>query len=494
MAKTQHCQIQNYKYRLDTVQQVLRDHYQDNEITVDDVEKKIIATRNRRAPEASRLYQREQYTFEHTPLNSDIWSLGALFSDIIVWLAEGFSGIDCYEKTRKAETSVHERALGLLAKIDDITPRMKELTKSFMLVPSSGKPDPKTLHRCFTLDIQRQLRQATAQDNLWPAISRQRAASSDPPRLTSNLPRLQTANLDREQDRPKTAIAANNGGMAVPGSMLAVSLAAPVSNNPSPVTPGARESENSTYRLPEITVEDTNAWLASKRRYPIQGMQEVLQDIKDRDQLFIVDDSKSMAQHKAHLYLTIKALLAFACQIDPDRGEIVFTSDLTKLIRDRLFRGGPEYLARKVLDRFDNGTSGSILTNMDSKLGDILLQLVPVIGMKKTSVYVMTDAVWQPSSEPGGGVESTLRNLIGRLTQNRKDRDFVTLQFIRFGDDPEGLKRLKYLDDKLANERGIDGLYVHTASPFFTTFLLVVASFCSEEHYAFATCADTMLI
>ncbi|KAK7914148.1 hypothetical protein PG985_011851 [Apiospora marii] len=66
MAKTQHCSIQNYKYRVDTVQQLLRDHYQDNEITVEvsgkylvfylepgqqytaDVEKKIIATRNRR--------------------------------------------------------------------------------------------------------------------------------------------------------------------------------------------------------------------------------------------------------------------------------------------------------------------------------------------------------------------------------------------------------------------------------------------------------------
>ncbi|KAK8122724.1 serine threonine kinase [Apiospora sp. TS-2023a] len=455
------------------------------------------------APEASRLYQREQYTFEHVPLNSDIWSLGALFSDIIVWLAEGFSGLDCYEKARKAETSgvvglpgsgyencfhnglerlkcvdeAHERALGLLAKIDDITPRMKELTESFMLVSSSDRPNPKTLHRCFTLDIQRQLRQAAAQDNLRPAISRQRAASSDPPRLTSDLPRLQTANLDHEHDRPQTAVAAKNGGTADPGNKLAVSAAAPVSNNPSPLTPRARDSENSTYRLPEITVEDTNAWLASKRRYPIQGMQEVLQDIKDRDQLFIIDDSKSMAQHKAHLYLTIKALLAFACQIDPDRVEIVFTSDPTKVIRDRLFRGGPEYLARKVLDQFDNRTSGSILTNMESKLGDILFRVVPVIGMKKTSVYVMTDAVWQPSPEPGGGVERTLSNLIGRLKQNSKDRHFVTLQFIRFGDDPEGLRRLKYLDDELAKEPGIDGLYVHADPLLLNPFLSMSTAF-----------------
>ncbi|KAK7914146.1 serine/threonine protein kinase [Apiospora marii] len=436
------------------------------------------------APEASRLHEREQYILEHIPLNSDIWSLGALFSDIIVWLAEGFAGIDRYEEMRKVETNgisgipgsgyencfhnglerlkcvdkAHERSLGLLAKIDDITPRMKELTESFMLVPSSDRPEPKTLHRYFTLDIQRQLRQAAAQDGLRPAnISRLRATSSDPPRVTSNLPRLQTTNLDSEQDRPQTAGAATNGSTAIPGNMLAVSSAAHISNNPSPVTTGTRKSEDSIYRLPEITVEDANAWLASKTRYPIQGMEEVLQDIKDRDQLFVIDDSKSMAQYKAHLYPTMKALLAFACQIDPDRVEIVFTSDPKKVIRDRLFRGGPEYLARKVLDHFDNGTSGSRLTNMESKLGDILLQLIPVTGMKKTSVYVMTDAVWQPSSDPGGGVEITLRNLIGRLKNNGQDRDFVTLQFIRFGDDPEGLKRLKYLDDELAKEPGMDG-------------------------------------
>ncbi|KAK7994270.1 hypothetical protein PG991_015858 [Apiospora marii] len=435
------------------------------------------------APEASRLHEREQYALEHTPLSSDIWSLGALFSDIIVWLAEGFTGIDCYEKARKAETSgiadipgsgyencfhnglerlkcveeAHQRAMGLLAKIDDITPRMKELTESYMLVPSSRRPDPKTLHRHFTFEIQGQLRQAAAQDGSRPPFSRLRAGFSDPPRVPPDLPRLDIANLDMNQDRPRSAASVNNGGTASPVNLLAVSPVPHISSNPSPVTPGTRKSEDSIYRLPEITVEDANAWLASKRRSPIQGMEEVLQVIKDRDQLFVIDDSKSMAQHKAHLYLTIKALLAFACQIDPDRVEIVFTSDQTNVIRDKLFRGGPEYLARKVLDHFDNGTSGNIPTNMESKLSDILLRLVPVVGVKKTSVYVMTDAVWEPSSEPGGGVETTLRNLIGRLKHNRKDRHFVTLQFIRFGDDPDGLKRLKYLDDELATERGIDG-------------------------------------
>ncbi|KAK8061848.1 kinase-like domain-containing protein [Apiospora phragmitis] len=338
--------------------------------------------------------------------------------------------------------------------MDNITPNVKDFIKRFMLVPHSERIDTKSLHRFFSYEIQRQMHQGTDQDSLRPPGARFGACSSDSPRLPPDLPPIQTRNLSLNQERPHT------GDTATPDLLLKVPSTA--NNNPSPVTSDTRNDED---RPPSITVEDVNAWLASKRRDPIPGMKQVMQEIKDRDQLFVVDDSKTMAQHKSRLYLTIKALLAFACQIDPDRVEIVFTSDPSKVVRDRRMFGGAEYLARKVLDHFDNGILGAS-TNMESKLGDIMHRYVPVEGLKRASIYVMTDAVWQPSSESGGGVESTLRNLIMRLKQHGKDRHCVTFQFIRFGDDPVGLRRLRYLDDDLAREAGMEDLYVDTGPPY----------------------------
>lgn len=44
MAKTKHCQINNYKMRQDAVQKVIRDHFQDNEITVEVSQKQSYST------------------------------------------------------------------------------------------------------------------------------------------------------------------------------------------------------------------------------------------------------------------------------------------------------------------------------------------------------------------------------------------------------------------------------------------------------------------
>lgn len=46
MAKTQHCTINNYKMRQDAVQKVLRDHFKDDEITVEVGKPPVIVSNN----------------------------------------------------------------------------------------------------------------------------------------------------------------------------------------------------------------------------------------------------------------------------------------------------------------------------------------------------------------------------------------------------------------------------------------------------------------
>lgn len=46
-------------------------------------------------------------------------------------------------------------------------------------------------------------------------------------------------------------------------------------------------------------------------------------------------------------------------------------------------------------------------------------------------------------------MEAPIRTLIAALKRNSRNRDAVTIQFIRFGDDKTGRARLAWLDDEL---------------------------------------------
>ncbi|KAK8062152.1 serine/threonine protein kinase [Apiospora hydei] len=113
------------------------------------------------------------------PLRSDVWSLGAVFSELIIWLAEGIDGIDNFEKRRKQETStlpgfrgsgfetcfhngvkrlncvdeIHTESLGLLIRLDNITPLIKRLTEDYMLVHMENRLDAKPLFQFFVNEI-----------------------------------------------------------------------------------------------------------------------------------------------------------------------------------------------------------------------------------------------------------------------------------------------------------------------------------------------------
>ena len=64
---------------------------------------------------------------------------------------------------------------------------------------------------------------------------------------------------------------------------------------------------------------------------------------------------------------------------------------------------------------------------------------------KPLSVYILTDAVWQPHSD----VAEPIRSLIGTLRELGSPPTQVGIQFIRFGSDPEGIKKLAHLDQGL---------------------------------------------
>jgi hypothetical protein len=70
--------------------------------------------------------------------------------------------------------------------------------------------------------------------------------------------------------------------------------------------------------------------------------------------------------------------------------------------------------------------------------------------VRPLSLYVLTDGVWEPGCDPS----STVKHLVDKLIEfgYPKDSHQLGIQFISFGKDPQGLGRLKDLDDNLGQE------------------------------------------
>lgn len=61
------------------------------------------------------------------------------------------------------------------------------------------------------------------------------------------------------------------------------------------------------------------------------------------------------------------------------------------------------------------------------------------------SLYVLTDGIWKPPAD----ASTSIRSLVKELQELGFGKAQVAIQFIRFGEDPDALRRLEALDDNL---------------------------------------------
>jgi hypothetical protein len=71
-------------------------------------------------------------------------------------------------------------------------------------------------------------------------------------------------------------------------------------------------------------------------------------------------------------------------------------------------------------------------------------------SIKRLSLYIFTDGIWQPGCDGVQPIEA----LIEKLTALQLPKEQVGIQFIRFGNNEEGIKRLEYLDSGLRKKFG----------------------------------------
>lgn len=161
-----------------------------------------------------------------------------------------------------------------------------------------------------------------------------------------------------------------------------------------------------------------------------------------------------MSTHWGDVEAVFVVLAKIVKAADPDGIDLHFTmSDEVHNSKTVWGSNSSSKLVKQVRERRHKlrGTI-NITYRLDAILGPHIAKLSNAYSrrggtIRPLNIYVLTDGVWEPGCDPS----STIKNIVDKLTEfgYSNDSKQVGIQFISFGNDKNGLKRLKDLDDNL---------------------------------------------
>ena len=223
-------------------------------------------------------------------------------------------------------------------------------------------------------------------------------------------------------------------------------------------TPSTSNHSSSISSLADrVRLKDILAWRVGN---PVSPATAALVDYLEhnligRDQLFFLDDSSSMSEHKEIIGDAFTAMACIAKRLDPNQVELVFASKPRKVHKAKRMKR-----LRELVSRCEYKGEGSLMAGRMAELVEhVLIKRLPLrkagfnfnpLSRKKTSVYVFTDGNWgevRPDRSGACGVEVEVQRLITVMQERKLDSSQVTLHFVRFGDKENGRAHLQQLDD-----------------------------------------------
>lgn len=165
-----------------------------------------------------------------------------------------------------------------------------------------------------------------------------------------------------------------------------------------------------------------------------------------------------MLSHLGEMLALLDILAYILKSKEPDKMELLFTMDRG----DEGFKKHSTQLVDMVKRHFfDIAPDVSRVSNMERRL-EILARTYneklkgkpkarflhgsqSLVFVRPISVYIFTDANWQPASE----ATEPIKELVKALEESGKPKDQVSIQFIQFGNDLEGTRKLNFLDNGL---------------------------------------------
>lgn len=137
---------------------------------------------------------------------------------------------------------------------------------------------------------------------------------------------------------------------------------------------------------------------------------------------------------------------------DPNGVDLYFTCPFKKFSKIKR--------SSQLIELFDRHkpTSDDSLSDMNASLSEAIADyqynlahkrerrsistLMRLQKVRKLSLYIFTDAVWYPRCD----VSPVIKSLVDTLIKQNLPKQQIGIQFVRFGDYPEGITRLERLD------------------------------------------------
>ena len=151
--------------------------------------------------------------------------------------------------------------------------------------------------------------------------------------------------------------------------------------------------------------------------------------------------------------MVLELLWAMVADSDPDGPELYITSDMKVLkpkndirmlheLDSRPAKVAPDmrYCFAQIIEKYQNQFGKR---NLRARLRHPKTTLAK--GPRKLSLYVLTDGVWQTRTD----LRQVIQTLVEQLQHHKLTNKQIGIQFIRFGDDERGKKRLERLDSGL---------------------------------------------
>lgn len=184
-----------------------------------------------------------------------------------------------------------------------------------------------------------------------------------------------------------------------------------------------------------------------------EGLVEKLKtNLGSRDHMFFIENSPSMQRHAEQALHAFSALSYLAKQIDKDEIEMAFASHPSTVHSHPHTRQLIEILKHHdyaaVQGLMEKSLGEFIIKNIIGRLQRPLLDNLTFLDTRKPiSIFIFTDGCWGSGLPEAAGVEHPIRNLMEKIKKLRLHRTQVMIQFIRFGQEFDGMRYLEYLDD-----------------------------------------------
>ncbi|KAH7063887.1 hypothetical protein BKA63DRAFT_428685 [Paraphoma chrysanthemicola] len=400
----------------------------------------------------------------------DVWSLACVLSEAAVWCVLGPAGLTDYRDERRAQTTglpeIHHTAYS--GCFHDGQKVLSAVEIFHDAVRASRGVNDQIINDILST-IEEMFEYVGQRPDAMSALRRFEKALETARRISYRHPKP----FQVSPELPHSL----NGSPARPGDVRGLGLKQastqqghvqirrrPIKSTSTISQSSTSKASNCFYNTPMDTIHPSNLakqgwyatvsqvshWLQNKRssslsssRCPVS--EEKLACLDGTDQIFIIDNSASMQPHRQRVEETFAALSYIVKHFDRDGMDLYFTTSrvtdhahhrtsmITKLSK-------VEYRGETQMDI----TLSKVLGSRNSKLRAISALLKSDNNWAK-SIYVFTDGKWHGEDDSLCGIPA----LIESVTRKISLRGTLGIQFIQFGNDEVGTRRLKELDDGL---------------------------------------------